>query len=336
MNDDIKRIKIIHISDIHFNVDIYSDPVFDPKFDHRYGSDTSVLSALSEFLLNHEFDFLVISGDLSRKGEKQSYHNVFSWLEADNNFAEGHLCVNLRKRNIPYILVPGNHDRFNGGYVQTALKNYYDFFPLIKINSVSKYDKKGISCYFHLFDSSYEKGGFGNGYLEKNHLHPKGIRHKPNQLHIAVLHHHLFQAPNQDRKRFTELINSKDALLYFLGNRFDSILFGHTHNMYFEHLPAKSIIDMLPTKRKKSYYKSGFFNTLIEKIRDMFGDENSINQFTGNHYPQLKKVKGGQLISLSRIYDYIYLTQLSVFKKGHNYNYNLLKWLLIIDEFHFI
>lgn len=313
MNDDQeKTIRIVHLSDIHFNKDIYRDPSDHPKLPGLYGSDPGVLTALTGCLSSLEFDALVISGDLSRIGAKQSFRNVKTWLESSTGSSSSMIGINLKDRNIPYIIVPGNHDRFNDGYKQTALDNYREFFPEIKADSVKTIDIKEIKINFHLYDSTSTKGGIGRGYVDKDHMVAKNISHQPNELHIAVMHHHVVQAPCQKRNTTIELINARETLLYLLASRFDAMLFGHTHNRYFEHLPAGSMAELIPKKREVRRIKGKIWLLeLINDIKQRARPKININEL---HY-QSRKTKRGKMASRSSLYDYYYLKHLKGIKK---------------------
>ncbi|RLB11339.1 MAG: hypothetical protein DRG27_01400 [Deltaproteobacteria bacterium] len=243
-------VKIVHISDVHLSKGLEDDPC-QWKNTLNFGHDLQALIAFERILKDIDFDVLVVSGDVSRAGEESSFSETSKFLTEKTALANsGEIGLDLIKRDKPYITVPGNHDRYDGlVVVQGALDRYEKYF---ENQSVVHLDKNDSRINFHLFDSSFEGGGFAYGNVDSADM--KSINSDEKGINVAVLHHHIIYPPEHKRNPFKsmlELKNVDEVVSYFVANGFDAVLFGHTHRHYFNCIPASGLVDNLPDKRKR-------------------------------------------------------------------------------------
>ena len=155
MADGERRFRIAHLSDLHCG-----GPYFEANLLER------AISEVNEF----EPDVVICSGDLTTFGFKHEYQVARSYLERIN-------CDS-------FVVVPGNHDARNVGYV-----HFENLFG--DRNSVLR--KDGITVV--AIDSSepdLDHGQIGRGrypWIEEQ------FGSEPSHLRIFVLHHHLLPVP---------------------------------------------------------------------------------------------------------------------------------------------
>ena len=150
---------------------------------------------------------LIITGDVSRIGNAESFEWMRNWLENEIVFGDVRVGLNLSKNNDRhYVIIPGNHDRFNGGLTQESLDRYHQEFPPIRSGEVVTRTIRGRTVNFHLFDSTVQKGGFAYGEIADKALVAKRLNET--DIDIALLHHHFLQPPKHQREIATELRNS--------------------------------------------------------------------------------------------------------------------------------
>jgi len=294
MGDEVVR--IVHVSDLHISEHLFDEPDKDLKLPHRYGHNVTAFLALDTALRKLEWDALVLSGDVSRIGFRNSFFLVRNWIENTLFYGGRQLGLETRASGKPYVIVPGNHDRFNEQLRQDTLDNYFMEFPRFQSGDVVQHQLKGRMFNFHLFDSTSGDGGFALGKLEQREMVPKVL--KDDEIDIAVLHHHVVQPPRHAREPDTEIINSKEVLAYFLSCGFDAILFGHTHNFYGEIFPA----GLVSAKMKDRRGKRSIFRRFVPKflVRRWAPNDWAVS------YPR-ERTADGRYPSFSSYLEYLYL-----------------------------
>lgn len=291
-------LKIVHISDLHISEHILRGPNAESKLPHRYGHDVKAFLALDRFLRETEWDLLLITGDISRIGSKESFESARNWLENEIVFGDTRIGLNLSKsesRN--YVIVPGNHDRFNGQLTQYCLDNYHQEFDVVRPGEVKSFTVKGEIVNFHLFDSTSDDSSFAYGAIEQRCLVPKQLL--DHHIDFALLHHHFLQPPKHPREAATELTNSAEVASYMLNVGFDGIFFGHTHKGYIGR-PSVEILSGLLNDRRKI---PRFWTRLIPKFILRKREEDCLVSY------RREAAKNGQLPRLSAYFDYLYLRQ---------------------------
>jgi len=289
-------IRVVHVSDLHISEQLISSTANQVKAPHRYGHNFKAFIALDAFLNNNPWDVLVISGDVSRVGSIDSFVWVQTWIQKTVNVGTNTVGLDLAKNtNRHYVIVPGNHDRFNGNLTQTSLDDYNNTFPVIRSGKTVAFNFGAITTNFHVFDSSDSNRTFAKGKIDSYDLTPRAIA--KNTLDIAVLHHHFIQPPEHERERSTELINSQDVANYMLSTGFDGVFFGHTHKSFVDYLPTGLITRMFPSKGQEATFWKSF---IPKKIIEWF----SVNPTLG--YTR-ESTKDGKYPSVESYFTYFYI-----------------------------
>jgi len=289
-------IRVVHISDLHISEQLISSTANQVKAPHRYGHNFKAFIALDAFLNNNPWDVVVISGDVSRVGSIDSFVWVQTWIDKTVNVGASSLGLDLAKNtNRHYVIVPGNHDRFNGNLKQTSLDDYNNTFPVVRSGKVVAFSFGAITANFHVFDTSDSNRTFAKGKIDSYDLTPRTIA--KNSLDIAVLHHHFIQPPEQKRERSTELTNSQEVANYMLSTGFDGVFFGHTHKSFVDYLPTGLITRMFPAKGQEAAFWKSF---MPKKIIDWF----SVNPTLG--YAR-EPTQDGKYPSVESYFTYFYI-----------------------------
>src|SRR5881275_2355553 len=152
-----------------------------------------------------EPDIVVVSGDLTTFGFKEEYAQANSYLSRI-------ACPNV-------VVIPGNHDSRNVGYV-----HFEDLFG--KRNSVLRLDGVTIVA-VDSTEPDLDNGQIGRGrygWIEEQFAEPANLR-------VFVLHHHLLPVPGTGRER--NIVNDAgDAIECLQRAGVDLVLSGHKHVPY--------------------------------------------------------------------------------------------------------
>ena len=194
-------LRIAHVSDIHCG-----DPHFVPNLMER------AISEINEL----EPDLVVCSGDLTAFGFKPEYAQAKAYLD---RIACGALVV-----------VPGNHDARNVGYV-----HFEEMFG--ERNSVLRL--RGVAVVaVDSTEPDLDNGEIGRGrysWIERQFEEPSDLR-------IFVLHHHLLPVPGTGRER-NIVYDAGDAIECLQRAGVDLVLCGHKHVPYAWRLEDMFIIN---------------------------------------------------------------------------------------------
>ncbi len=191
MADGERRFRIAHLSDLHCG-----GPYFEANLLER------AISEVNEF----QPDIVICSGDLTTFGFKHEYQVARSYLERID-------CDS-------FVVIPGNHDSRNVGYV-----HFEELFG--DRNSVLR--KEGVTVV--AVDSSepdLDHGQIGRGrypWIEQQ------FSSEPSSLRIFVLHHHLLPVPGTGRER-NVVYDAGDAIECLQRSRVHLVLSGHKHVPY--------------------------------------------------------------------------------------------------------
>ena len=191
MGDGERRFRIAHLSDLHCG-----GPYFEANLLER------AISEVNEF----QPDMVICSGDLTTFGFKHEYQVARSYLERID-------CDS-------FVVIPGNHDSRNVGYV-----HFEELFG--ERNSVLR--KDGVTVV--AVDSSepdLDHGQIGRGrypWIEQQ------FSSEPSSLRIFVLHHHLLPVPGTGRER-NVVYDAGDAIECLQRSRVHLVLSGHKHVPY--------------------------------------------------------------------------------------------------------
>jgi Icc protein len=184
------RFTIAHISDLHCG-----GPYFVPNLMERAISEINDLAP----------DLVVCSGDLTTFGFKPEYHQAKEYL---NRLA----CESL-------VVIPGNHDARNVGYVHFE-ELFGDRSSVLRIGGVTVVAVDST-------EPDLDHGQIGRGryaWIEEQFA-------DESELRIFVLHHHLLPVPGTGRER-NVVYDAGDALECLQRAKVQIVLSGHKHVPY--------------------------------------------------------------------------------------------------------
>ena len=290
-------VRVVHVSDLHISEQLVGSTSGRFKLPHRYGHDFQAFTALDAFLNTNPWDVLVISGDVSRIGNIDSFLWAKTWIEQTVTVGAASLGLGLAtKRDRHYVVVPGNHDRFNGQLKQTTLDEYHQYFPTVRIGTTVAFAFGSTAVNFHVFDSSDSNRTFAKGKISGHDLTPRAITDK--SLDIAVLHHHFIQPPNHRRERHSELTNSQDVSEYMLTTGFDAVFFGHTHKSFVAHLPIALITKMFAAKG----HESAFWKYVPRKLVELLSANTTLDY-------RREQTQDGKFPTIESYFTYLYIRE---------------------------
>jgi 3',5'-cyclic-AMP phosphodiesterase len=154
-------------------------------------------------------DLVVVAGDLTDEGYPDQYPKVQTELEAIE-------CDQL-------VLVPGNHDARNVGYL-----HFEDTFGAR--DTRLRFQADGLEIALVAVDSSkpdIDEGEIGRehyGWIEEGFAGEAGVR-------VFVCHHHLVPVPGTGRER-NQVLDAGDVLSLMRQVGVDLVLSGHRHVPY--------------------------------------------------------------------------------------------------------
>jgi 3',5'-cyclic-AMP phosphodiesterase len=186
----VSSLRIAHISDLHCG---------SPHFQ------ADLLERAIEEINELEPGVTVISGDLTSDGFRGEY-------QIAREFVDRIECEQL-------MVVPGNHDSRNVGYVHFE-EMFGPRHSGLHVNGVS----------FVAEDSS--EPDLNHGQIGRNRYeHIEQTFAQPADLRIFVLHHHLLPVPGTGRER-NIVYDAGDLLEILLSSRVNLVLAGHKHVPY--------------------------------------------------------------------------------------------------------
>lgn len=197
-----KPIVIAHISDIHAGSPYFVD---------------NLLSRTIIELNELDPDLLVITGDITNEGFKQEFYLA-------NNFLKKLRC---RKQ----LIVPGNHDARNVGYVH---------FEELWGERSARADLEGVMVIgIDSTEPDLDNGRVGRyrqEYLHDQFKESKGV------FNILALHHHLLPVPGTGRER-NIVYDAGDVLEMLIDQRVNLVLCGHKHVPYVWRLESLFVVN---------------------------------------------------------------------------------------------
>ncbi len=130
---ELKRIRSIHISDLHMGRRWY----------RKYGIDERLRRAIErliDFVKKEKIDFLLIGGDLYENG-------------GINSDDAGFLLESMKNLKIPVFIAPGNHDYYGESYYMpskielSGLGKWPDNVYIFSTNEISRFEFKDFDIY---------------------------------------------------------------------------------------------------------------------------------------------------------------------------------------------
>lgn len=186
--------KILHISDTHIG-------------SNKYFNKNSLDKVIEE-LKSGDYDLLIHSGDLTQDGKLEYFRKAQRFL---------------KEIDIPYVIIPGNHDKRSGG-----ISLYQDY-----VGSPNGVEEIGDAVVIYV-DSAIHDSNIGRVGMVKYDMIKQALgEHTDKPIKIVVLHHHTIPIPMAGRER-NVLSNAGDLLDLFLRSDVDLVISGHRHypNVY--------------------------------------------------------------------------------------------------------
>lgn len=238
--------KIIQISDTHLARDK------DYRIFGLVNTEDTFLGVLSA-IRKEKPDFIIVTGDLSQDGSKESYLRLNSYLST---------------LDCDVYVIYGNHDN---------PANFDQYLIGGRVKSKSSLDTE-IGRF--VFLSSYKKG-VDSGYLDSNNLLHLVNNLKANEDCILVMHHHFMILNSlidiyilENRAEFIQILREYKS-------KWKLCITGHVHNTYASYLENKLVHSGLSTCIQ--FAKTP--NLLFENKKPGY----TIYNFEGNNYKVIEK-----------------------------------------------
>jgi 3',5'-cyclic AMP phosphodiesterase CpdA len=195
-------LRIAQISDIHCG-----EPTFDSE----------VMASTIERINRMEPDLVAVVGDLTAAGYRWEFEEAAEWLA---------------KLEPPKVVIPGNHDSRNVGYVHfeeifgDRFSRFRQSFDPVR---AERLDATGFTvAAVDSSDPDVNEGHVGREHypwIQQQFDEPRDIR-------IFVIHHHLVSIPGTGRER-NIITDAGDILAHLTEIDVDMVLSGHKHVPFF-------------------------------------------------------------------------------------------------------
>jgi 3',5'-cyclic AMP phosphodiesterase CpdA len=162
-------------------------------------------------------DVVIVAGDLTAAGYQWEYEEAAGWLN---------------QLEAPRVIIPGNHDSRNVGYLH--FREYFGerfrkFRVAFEEERAERLRAAGITVV--AVDSS--EPDLNEGQIGREHYDWIAKQFdEPDDIKIFVLHHHLVAVPGTGRERNT-INDAGDVLALLAGLDIDIVLSGHKHVPFF-------------------------------------------------------------------------------------------------------
>lgn len=202
MGSPTRPLRLAQISDIHCG-----EPSFDPDVMRRIVEDVNGM----------EPDVVLVVGDLTAKGYEWEFEEAAGWLE---QFEQ------------PTVVVPGNHDYRNVGYIHfqrffgESYRRYRQAFDPVRAERLRATGFTVVGV-----DSAEPDVNEGNLGLE-NYGWVREQFDEPEDVKIFAIHHHLVSIPGTGRER-NIITDAGDVLAELTRLDIDVIVSGHKHVPFF-------------------------------------------------------------------------------------------------------
>lgn len=195
-------LRIAQISDIHVG-----EPTFQPE----------VMRSIVETVNRLAPDVVVVAGDLTAAGYEWEFEQAAEWL--------GGL-------EAPKVIVPGNHDSRNVGYVHFQ-RNFGERFSRYRQAFDPVRAERLRATGFTVVGADSSDPDLDEGHIGRERY--PWIRDQfdqPDDIQVFTLHHHLVPIPGTGRER-NIITDAGDLLALLTRIDVDIVLSGHKHVPYF-------------------------------------------------------------------------------------------------------
>jgi Icc protein len=202
MNISGVPLTIAQISDLHCG-----EPTFQPE----------VMRSIVDRVNRMAPDVIVVAGDLTAAGYQWEFEEAARWL---------------RQLEPPKLVIPGNHDSRNVGYIHFRHffgERFSRFQKTFDGERAERLRTTGIT----VVGADSSNPDLDDGHIGREHY--SWIREqfdRPDDLQVFVLHHHLMPIPGTGRER-NIITDAGDLLALLTQMDIDIVLSGHKHVPYF-------------------------------------------------------------------------------------------------------
>jgi len=269
---------IYHLSDLHLGTELIqtSKSIINGFSAHNERIWVAIRDHILGRIDNNKNEYIVvITGDLSQIGSIESFKLAQTLiLKNDNSEISKKYGLQLDEKKL--LIVPGNHDSYDKSYFfKNNLRTFNNiFFPTSDSEDIYPILKKiqvdGSSYIFMGIDSTYKKSAaslrkkFGKGIVTNSQLDQLTGRLKEignNNFKIVCLHHcPIIVDCKRDRSLMLE--KSQSLLSWICKNEINVVLCGHLHDDFYDVLPLRQLIKLLP--------KNGFRRIKMKLFKETY------------------------------------------------------------------
>jgi 3',5'-cyclic-AMP phosphodiesterase len=195
-------LRIVQLSDLHCGEPTFSE---------------DVMRSIVETVNRLEPDVIVVAGDLTAAGYEWEFEQVAGWL--------GRL-------EAPKVVIPGNHDSRNVGYVHFK-RRFGDRYSRYRQAFEPERRERLRATGFTIAAADSSDPDLDEGHIGRERY--PWIREQfdePDDIKIFTLHHHLVSIPGTGRER-NIITDAGDILALLTRLDVDIVLSGHKHVPYF-------------------------------------------------------------------------------------------------------
>ena len=182
--------KIVHISDLH---------VVSPNFVPEWGE--KIINMVNSL----KPEIIVVTGDLTDEGYEHEYEKAKAYLDR----------IKVKNK----IVVPGNHDARNEGYVL--------FEDMFKTRYPDYEDEEVVILGIDSSEPDIDDGHIGREICTSI----KQKLPKEEKMKVLAMHHHLIPIPGTGRERNIP-VDAGDALKLCVDSEVNFVLSGHKHKSW--------------------------------------------------------------------------------------------------------
>jgi 3',5'-cyclic-AMP phosphodiesterase len=178
---------------------------------------SETLGEILERVRRIEPDVVVLAGDLTTAGYEWEYEEAASWVA---------------QLDFPKVIIPGNHDARNVGYVHFE-RLFGQPFSRVRMGFDAERAERLQASGFTIVGLDSSEPDVNEGRIGRDRY--PWIRtqfDEPNDIRIVTVHHHLVPIPGTGRER-NIVLDAGDALLTLTALDIDIVLSGHKHVPYF-------------------------------------------------------------------------------------------------------
>lgn len=222
-------IQIVHLSDIH-----YSDAYFIPEIANSMLDSINLLKP----------DIVVITGDLTENGFAAEYNGVKRFIDRIE-------CKNK-------VLVPGNHDSKNAGYL-----HFEDLFE----NRFSSQNFRNVT----VVGADSSQPDLNEGHIGRENYGWIKEAFSREDFKVFAVHHHLIPIPLAGREN-TVLVDAGDVLELLNHCNVNLVLCGHCHIPHVWHLNNMLVVNAGTFCSSKTRGKTTQCYNLIQAEKENSGE----------------------------------------------------------------